>query len=237
MPRTNKIVQADLDDEEFHDAAELAEDAEIDDEFDSHDVEEMTDEDVQEEVRNMSERQIAAVSRSRQRGRAPDAPAARSRTSTAQKLNKAREPVRARVVEWKPADALDAPPPMPGMEGRWVRFRIGNEEDHKNVSKMLRQGWVPRKIETVPKGYHPPTFKHAQLGDIIAVADLMYCERNREIGIAQKKYVRAKLARMMQAGNSRIRNVEREGHEIEVTNRRSHSYGKKRRAVAQDDEG
>lgn len=233
----NKIIEADLDEEDF-DPTEFAEEEEGG-EYDAGTDDDLTEEDVQEELRNMGEREVAAVSKSRQRGRAPDAAAARSRATPAQKAAKTRAPVRARVEEWKPADTLDAPPPMPGMEGRWVRFRIGNEDDHKNVSKMMRQGWKPRELSTVPKGYFPPTFKHAQLGEIIAVADLMYCERPRSMGIAQKKYVRAKLARMVDAGRRHVRNAERDDHPIEVTDRhqvRTGVYGKKRRATVQDDE-
>ena len=241
MPRRNPIIDADLnEDEDFADPVELAEDEE---EFGPEDTTEgeLTDEDVQDVADRMTERQRAKMQDSRKAGRGPPPSGPkRARETAAQAANKTRAPQRARE-EWKPADALDAPPPLPGNEGRWIRFRIGNDDDQKNFSAKRRSGWEPRLLSTVPSGYYPPTLKHSQLGEIISVGDLIYCERRLEVGLARKRYFKKKLERQTQAGQRHVRAVEREGHPISVDNPRerpSVGYGRKRRAAVQsDDEG
>lgn len=239
MPRNrNPVIDADLDDDSFNDPTEAAEEAEeFEPEFGSDD--EFTTEDVQEQVRTMSDRQMGQLNKTRRQGQAAPSGPKRARTTKAQAVQRARAPVRAREVEWKPVDTLDAPPPMPGMEGRWVRFRLGSEDDQKNFSAKQRGGWVPRKVSTVPQGYFPPTMRHSQLGEIIAVGDLIYCERPRSIGLAQKRYFKEKLRRQTLAGQRHIRKVERGDHPIDVQNRRERptvGYGQKRRVTVQDDE-
>jgi hypothetical protein len=200
---------------------------------------EMTDEDVRESVTKMSERQRSAIQSSRKPGRAqaPTGPK-RTHTTTAQAAHTKRNPPRVRA-EWKPADSLDAPPPLPGNEARWIRFRVGNDDDQKNFSQKRRSGWVPRTLDTVQEGYYPPTMKHAQLGEIIAVGDLILCERPMEIGIARRRYYKAKLDRQTQAGQRHIRQAERSDHPIDVEHTRGRptvGMARKRRAPVQGDE-
>jgi hypothetical protein len=234
--KRNPIIDADIDDDfDVNEFAEREEEFGVTDASDD----EFTTDDVADTVRDMSERERAKVNSTRREGRAAPAGPQRGRTTKAQEVAKARAPARVRDVEWKPSDTLDAPPPMPGMEGRWVRFRVGTEDDQKNFSSKQRGGWEPRKVSTVPKGYFPPTMRHSQLGEVIAVGDLIYCERPRSIGLAQKKYFREKLRRQTLAGQRHIKKVERPDHPIDVDNkyeRPSVGYGKKRRVAVQDDE-
>jgi hypothetical protein len=238
MARKNAIIEADQDDE-FNDVNELAEG--LDDEFEGSDGfsdDELTTEEVEESTRSFSEKQRHQLEKSR-KGRAAPAGPTRTRATPAQKAAQARAPVRARQEEWKPSDTLDAPPPRVGMEQRWVRFRIGTDDDQKNFSSKQRGGWVVRALTTVPAGYFPPTMRHSQMGEVIAVGDLILCERPRSIGVAQKKYFRDKLRRQTQAGQRHIRKAERSDHPIDVEEKRDRptvGYGQKRRVSVQSDE-
>lgn len=242
--KRNKIIDADLNDDDMDiDPAEFAEteDGELDT-FGPEDTGEgeLTDEDVRETVSKMDDRQRANLQNSRRPGRAP-APTGPKRTHTtaAQAASSKRNPPRARA-EWKPADTLESPPPRAGMEDRWIRFRIGNDDDQKNFSQKRRSGWVPRTLDTVAEGYFPPTMKHAQLGEIIVVGDLILCERPIEIGVARRRYFKGKLDRQTQAGQRHVRQAQRADHPIEVENTRGRptiGMGRKRRASVQSDDG
>jgi hypothetical protein len=239
MPRRNPIVQADLDDEEFVNPTEFAEEEE--EEFGADDVMDgdPTDEDVQDELRKMDQRTRDATQKSVRRGGAPTPQGPKRTRETAQQAAaKTRNPARGRE-EWKPDATLEAPPPLPGNEGRWIRFRIGHgEEDQKNFSSKRRGLWEPRKLSTVPQGYYVPTMKHSQLGEIIAVGDLIYCERPLSVGLARRRYFAKKLQRQTQAGQRHVRHAEREDHPIEsrLTRGVSRGFGKKRRVAPQEDE-
>lgn len=236
MAKRNLIIEADERDDDVADTSTDLNDAEEGDDFDPT-VEELTDEDVVAEVRKMDNESQARVNKSRHQGSA--AGATRQRGTPQRAASKARNPVRARPVEWRETESLDAPTPRPGMEQRWVRFQIGTEEDAKNMTRKMRNYWAPRTIDSIPEGFFPPTVRHAQLGSVIGVGDLILCERPREVGISRKKHFAGKLKRQTQAGQRHVRNVEQEGHEIEVTNRRERptvGYGPKRRVKVQDDE-
>ena len=42
---------------------------------------------------------------------------------------------------WRPASSLEAPQPPEGYQFRWVRTEIRGEEDRKNVSGRIREGY------------------------------------------------------------------------------------------------
>ena len=42
---------------------------------------------------------------------------------------------------WTPPNSLDAPPAPKGYRHRWIRVEILGNDDTKNVSARLREGW------------------------------------------------------------------------------------------------
>ena len=48
---------------------------------------------------------------------------------------------------WLPSSALPTPRPEEGWEFRWVRTSQLGSSDNINVSKKLREGWIPVKAE------------------------------------------------------------------------------------------
>ena len=56
-----------------------------------------------------------------------------------------------RPTSWKPPSILPDPKPEPGYVFRWIRTSMMNNADNTNVSKQLREGYVPVRAEDHPE--------------------------------------------------------------------------------------
>lgn len=183
------------------------------------DADELTDEEVAAEVERLDEHKRQLMERSRTRGKA-DPKARTGRQSKAQAEAAARNLQREREVQWAPANSLDAPPPQPGMEQRWIRTELGNKNDPKNWARKTRERWVPRRLDTVPASYAPPTLAHATLGEVICIDGLVLCERPFELGLARKKYFdQRNLRQQAAAARQRLDQVHGDGRKVTVEDR------------------
>lgn len=52
---------------------------------------------------------------------------------------------------WLPQSSLPVPNPREGWVHRWVRTASLGKADNTNVSRMMREGWVPVKAEDYPE--------------------------------------------------------------------------------------
>ena len=52
---------------------------------------------------------------------------------------------------WLPQSSLPVPEPREGWVHRWVRTSSLGRADNTNVSRMMREGWVPVKAEDYPE--------------------------------------------------------------------------------------
>ena len=129
-------------------------------------------------------------------------------------------------AEWTRPSELEAPEPRTGFTQRWVRIKLGNEDDARNSMRKFREGWLPRQLDTVPKGYAPPTFSHSRLGNVIGVEDLILCEMPIKKALQRNAFYKAKQDRMIEGIENDLRNVARGGPRIhsdsktQVTKRR-----------------
>jgi len=180
------------------------------DELDAADMaDEFTTEDVKALADNGQEEQRVSIRR-RARGADVDDPrtAKRGHTTPAQAARGAQKSKRENPVAWRPGNALEAPPAPPGMVLRWVRDRMGNSDDPKNMSKKLREGWVPYLLKDAPEDYIPPEVTKSSVGEIIRVGDLVLCMMPVEMYRARKKFYLDKANRQKKAVAEKFRTAE-----------------------------
>ena len=228
--RRNPIIESDAEEEETFQLGES------DDDFDLTAVDELTDEEVAADVDLLEAGKRASVESSRRRGQV-SARGHQPHVTSTKAAADARVPQREHAFEWRPANTLDAPPARAGMEQRWIRYlNASGENDPQNWARKMRDGWVPRKLDTVDDQYNPPTTSHGQLGTVIAVGDVILCERDRRIGASRRAYYRAKLARQTAATQRFTKKVERPDHPIHVSEPFERpTIGRGRRVRAQED--
>ena len=88
---------------------------------------------------------------------------------------------------WKPPSLLDAPTLRPGYTQRWIATSIQGKDTPDNVYKRMREGWEPRKADTV-KDKLFPTINHGQWAGAIGIEGMLLCEMPIEKHRQMKSY-------------------------------------------------
>ena len=91
------------------------------------------------------------------------------------------------ATAWKPPALLDAPEARPGYVQRWVATSIQGKDTPDNVYKRMREGWEPRKAETV-KSELFPTINHGQWQGCTGIEGMLLCEMPEERHLSMKEY-------------------------------------------------
>lgn len=94
-------------------------------------------------------------------------------------------------TSWTPPALLDAPQARPGFKQRWVATTILGKETPDNVYKRMREGWEPRKSDTV-KEQNFPTINHGQWVGCIGIEGMVLCEMPDEKHQSMKAYYNEK---------------------------------------------
>jgi hypothetical protein len=76
---------------------------------------------------------------------------------------------------WQPASTLPEPDKQPGYAYRWVRVSTLGQNDARNISAALREGWEPVKIEEQPQ-FKFMVDPDSRFKDNIEVAGLLLCK-------------------------------------------------------------
>jgi len=88
---------------------------------------------------------------------------------------------------WKPPSLLDAPEPRPGYTQRWIATSIQGRDTPDNVYKRMREGWEPRKADTVKEKLFP-TINHGQWAGSVGIEGMLLCEMPVEKHRQMKNY-------------------------------------------------
>ena len=87
-----------------------------------------------------------------------------------------------RVTEYRPPSNLPDPTPQDGYEFRWVRVAMLGEDDNRNVSMRMREGWEPCLAED-----HPELMIMSDVSDSsrfennVVIGGLMLCKCSSEL--------------------------------------------------------
>ena len=84
-----------------------------------------------------------------------------------------------RPKQWRPAELLPEPDKQPGFKYRWIRVSINGQPDPRNLSKAMREGYEPVRLEEQPKFklLADPTSRYK---DNIEIGGLLLCKTPEE---------------------------------------------------------
>jgi hypothetical protein len=85
-----------------------------------------------------------------------------------------------RKRSWQRADLLPNPNPEAGYEYRWIRVSTMGQDDPRNVSAKLREGWEPVLAAAHPE-VHMMASRSEEFKDNIMVGGLMLCKTPTEM--------------------------------------------------------
>ncbi len=110
-----------------------------------------------------------------------------------------------RPKTWQPASALPDPDKEPGYSYRWIRISATGKADATNVSKKMREGWEPVRIEEQPQ-FELIREEQSRFKDNIEVAGLLLCKIPTEF-VEQRKayYANRNQAQMESVDNNFLR--------------------------------
>jgi len=106
-----------------------------------------------------------------------------------------------RPKSWQPASVLPEPDKLPGYSYRWVRVSTVGQNDPRNISSKLREGWEPVRIEEQPQ-FAMLVDKDSRFKDNIEVAGLLLCKIPKEFMDQRREHY----ARITEAQNESVDN-------------------------------
>ena len=106
---------------------------------------------------------------------------------------------------WRPPSRLDAPQAPDGFQYRWIRAEVMGQEDKKNVSSRIREGYELVRLEELG-GFDAPTVEDGTHKGVVAVGGLLLAKIPNEIANERRAYFAKQTSDQQQAvDNSLLR--------------------------------
>lgn len=134
---------------------------------------------------------------------------------------------------YRPPSILDIPEGLPpGFVYRWLRVRIRNEDDDRNIFRRRREGWEFLKKEDVP-GYDGPIHDKGAFQGVIGQTDLVLAKLPEEIAEERRRYYADQTAGANEAIEVELRNEEHRVAPIQRTFKSTVSGGGRKPAFGE----
>jgi len=98
-----------------------------------------------------------------------------------------------------PPSTLPTPTPEPGYKFRYIATHIMGASDPANVSKKMREGWVPVKAAD-----HPELMYHANASGNVEIGGLMLCKAPTEFVESRNEYYQTQSERQMESVDNNL---------------------------------
>lgn len=85
------------------------------------------------------------------------------------------------------------------MRQRWVRVSMHGVDDVSNYAKQQREGWKPRRADSVPASFQVPRITEGQFAGCIGVHGVILCEMPEERVKQRTAYYREQIRAQTQA--------------------------------------
>ena len=104
-----------------------------------------------------------------------------------------------RPKQWMPPETLPSPNEEPGYDFRWVRVSTMGQDDARNVSSKLREGWEPVKASEHPEIQLMGTGSNSRYPDSIEIGGLLLCKTPKEFTEQRDSYYQKQADGQMQS--------------------------------------
>ena len=112
--------------------------------------------------------------------------------------------------EWKRGATLEMPKELPGMVQRWIRFETHGQSDMPNYMSKRREGWEPRKADTVPSDFAVPSIANGTFAGCIVVQGMVLCHRPQTMSDRRQRHFERVTQNRTDAINSQLQRVNNE---------------------------
>ena len=96
-----------------------------------------------------------------------------------------------RPKQWMPAELLPEPDKEPGFAYRWIRVATLNQNDPRNLSGKLREGWEPVTVEEQPQ-FKLLVDPNSRFAGNIEIGGLLLCKTPSEFVAQRNSHVQQK---------------------------------------------
>jgi hypothetical protein len=108
-----------------------------------------------------------------------------------------------RQRQWKPADLLPEPARQEGWEYKWIRKSILGVSDPTNMSRSLREGWEPCRLEDHPE-MMLAVDGDAKNSGLIEVGGLILCKMPEEMFNQRQQYYMDQASGQMESVDAQV---------------------------------
>jgi hypothetical protein len=93
-----------------------------------------------------------------------------------------------RPKQWQQPELLPQPDKQPGYAYRWIRVSTLEQNDARNLSSKLREGWEPVRVEEQPQ-FALLVDPNSRFKDSIEIGGLLLCKTPTEFVQQRNEYV------------------------------------------------